>query len=107
MFDQFLQERVYLQGISRETQRYYKWVRRAFEPILAEPTKAGALACIQRLRDKGVKAISVNSYLCGFNAYCMWLHKEHGKELVKIPRLKEEQKVLATLTESHVRNLIS
>jgi hypothetical protein len=76
MFDQFLQERIYLKGISCETQRYYKWVRSALQPILPEPDKAGALACIQKLRDKGVKPISVNSDLCGFNAYLRWLHTE-------------------------------
>src|SRR5689334_557368 len=98
MFDQFLQERIYLKGISPETQRYYKWVRRAFEPILTNPTKAGALDCIRRLRDKGVKPISINSYLCGFNAYLMWLHKEHGRELLKVPRCKEEQTLIQTLS---------
>jgi hypothetical protein len=42
-FDRFLQERTYLKGVSPETLRYYRWVRRAFLPILANPTKAGML----------------------------------------------------------------
>lgn len=112
MFDQFLQERVYLKGISPETQRFYQGVRVAFQPILAEPTKAGAFACIQRLRDKGVKPISINSYLCGFNAYLHWKLGTGEKcspqcGHLRIPRLKEEQKIIATLTPEQMARLIS
>jgi hypothetical protein len=35
LFDRFLQERTYLRGVSPETLRYYRWVRRAFALILA------------------------------------------------------------------------
>jgi len=47
LFDQFLQERTYLKGVSPDTLRYYKWVRRAFLPILQQPTKAGMLRIVQ------------------------------------------------------------
>src|SRR4051794_10533080 len=100
VFKQFLQERVYLKGISRQTAEYYKWVGKAFESILDNPTKQGALACIKEMRDRGVSAISVNSYLRGFNAYLMWLHTEHGKERIKLPKLKEEQHILQTLSNA-------
>ena len=36
----------------------------------------------------------------------MWLHKEHKQPLLKIPKLKEEQKVLATLRPEQVKFLI-
>ena len=39
LFDRFLQERTFLKGVSPETLRYYRWVHRAFSPILANPTK--------------------------------------------------------------------
>jgi hypothetical protein len=60
LFDHFLQ------GVSPETLRYYKWVRRAFQTILAEPTKAGMMDTIQKLLASGVSPISVNTYLRGF-----------------------------------------
>src|ERR1700680_4812181 len=49
LFDRFLQERTYIKGVSPETLRYYRWVRRAFSPILAEPSKRGMVACIQKV----------------------------------------------------------
>jgi len=49
LFDRFLQERTYLKGISPETSAITVWVRRAFLPILANPTKEGMLTCVQKL----------------------------------------------------------
>jgi hypothetical protein len=34
----------------------------------------------------------------------MWLHKEHGQDLIRIPQLKEEQKILATFNRIRQRN---
>jgi hypothetical protein len=51
--------------------RYYRWVERAFRPILDAPTKAGMLDCIQNLLSTDVSPISVNTYLRGFKAYCL------------------------------------
>lgn len=49
LFDRFLQETTYLKGISPDTIRYYGCVRRTLASILSEPTKAGMLACVQKL----------------------------------------------------------
>lgn len=76
LFDRFLQERMYLKGVSSETLRYYRWVRRAFEPILANPTKQGMLDSVQKLLADGVSATSVITYLRGLKAYIRWLHAE-------------------------------
>ena len=98
LFDRFLQERTYLKNVSPETLRYYRWVRRAFQPILTEPTKAGMLDCIERLRADGVSATSVNTYLRGLKAYVRWLNQEgHLKDLFKVQFLRTEAKVLTTL----------
>jgi site-specific recombinase XerD len=108
LFDRFLQERTYLKGVSPETLRYYKWVRRAFQAILANPTKQGMLDCVQKLLAEGVSAISVNTYLRGLKAYIRWLQAEgHTKEIFKVQFLTTEQKILATLTSDHIRSLIS
>ena len=107
LFDRFLQERTYLKGVSPETLRYYRWVQRAFQPILANPTKNGMLECIQKLLADGVSPISINCYLRGFKAYTHWLHQEGElKEPLKIQFLKTESKVLATLNQEHIRSLL-
>ena len=33
----------------------------------------------------------------------MWLHTEHGKSRIKIPKLKEEEKISETLSAKAVR----
>src|SRR6202167_6103677 len=43
LWERFIQDRVYLKGVSPATVRYYRWVERAFRPILDAPTKAGML----------------------------------------------------------------
>ncbi len=106
-FDRFLQERTYLKGVSPETLRYYRWVRRAFLPILANPTKAGMMESIQTLLARGVSPTSVNTYLRGLKAYTRWMHEEGLlKELFRVQFLKTEQKILATLSRDHVKRLI-
>ena len=41
------------------------------------------------------------------NAFFRWAHTEgHSAELIRIPKLKEDDKVLATLTPEHVQRLI-
>ena len=82
LFDRFLQEKVYLKGVSPETLRYYIWVRRAFEPILANPTRDGMMDFIDLLRESGVRH-ERKHIPAGPEAYCRWLHQEHGYELVK------------------------
>lgn len=107
VWERFIQERVYLKGVSPATVRYYRWVERAFKPILDEPTKAGMLLCIQKLLADGVSPTSVNTYLRGFKAYCGWLHGEGQlKETWKISFLKSAQKILATFGPEHIHRLV-
>jgi site-specific recombinase XerD len=97
-------KRTYLKGVSPETLRYYRWVRRAFSTILANPTKAGMMECIQTLLARGVSATSINTYLRGFKAYIRWMHEEGLlKDLFRVQFLKTEQKILATLSRDQVR----
>jgi len=59
------------------------------------------------LRQRSVSPITINSYLRCINAYFRWLHDEYGKNLVTIPKLKEEQKILATFSPSAIRSMVS
>jgi site-specific recombinase XerD len=108
LFDRFLQERTYLKNVSPETLRYYRWVRRAFQPILANPTKFGMMDRIQTLLADGVSPTSVNTYLRGLKAYCRWLQAEgYLQEPLIVQPLKTQSKVIATLTPEQIRTLIA
>src|SRR5258708_6030586 len=106
MWEQFVQERVYLKGISPATVRYYQNVHSAFQTILPEPTQASLMQKIAELRGRGVKPVSINTWLRGLKAYLLW-RKEQGHEVFKVQFLKTEQKILATLDKPTVQRLIS
>jgi integrase/recombinase XerD len=102
--DQFIKERMYLKGVSPKTVAWYRDSFKSFEGAL--DSKSTIIDRIAVLRNRNVRAVSVNTWLRAINAYYMWLHKEHGKELVRIPKLKEEQKVLATLAPADISKLL-
>ena len=102
--EQFTQERKYLKNVTPRTLTWYRHSFKAFEGAIGN--KAEIVERIAKMRERGINPISVNTYLRCINAYLRWLHIEHGQPLIKIPRLKEEQTVLATLTPDHVKRLI-
>lgn len=105
LVEQFIQERTYFKNVSPATVVWYRQSFRAFAGAM--DTKAAVGDRIAKLRQAGVSATSVNTYLRAVNALLRWAHTEgHLVELIRIPRLKEEQKVLATLTPEHVQRII-
>jgi integrase/recombinase XerD len=101
--EQFITERTYLKGVSPATLSWYRSSFRKFDGALE--SKQAVVGRIAQLR-KTNSAISVNTYLRCINAYFRWLHEEHKAELIRIPRLKEEQKILATLSIEQVQRLV-
>ena len=105
LFAQFIQERVYLKGVSPKTVISYQCAFKAFAG--ATETKTAMMQRIAELRGKGISPISVNCYLRHIKAYLRWLEEEgHVKEPMKVQFLKTESKVLATFTADHIRRLV-
>lgn len=99
----FIRERKYLHNVSPASIVWYEQSFKRFEGAL--DSRAAVITRIAELRER-LSAVSVNVHLRCINAYFMWLHKEHGKELLRIPKLKEEQKILATLTPEGIQRTI-
>jgi len=104
MVEQFIQGRKYLKAVSPKTLIWYQCSFKAFDG--ATSSKETINRRIVELRERGVSPITINSYLRCINAYLRWLHEEHQHSPLRIPRLKEEQKVLETLTPDHVKRLL-
>ena len=102
--DQFIQERKYLLAVTPKTVIWYGCGFKAFEGALE--SKETVNRRIVQLSERGVKPITINSYLRCINAYFTWLHKEHDKDLIRIPRLKEDQNILATFSVQQIHRLI-
>jgi site-specific recombinase XerD len=77
---------------------------RQFEGALE--SKSALVDRIKALKDRGASHITINSYLRCINAYFNWVHKEHGGERLRIPKLKEDQRVLVTFSPEQVATLL-
>ena len=96
---QFISERKYLFNVTPKTIIWYGCGFKAFEGALE--TLESAKPRVVELRERGVSSITVNSYLPCINAFWTWQDKDW-----KIGRLKEEQKILQTLSTDGIRSLI-
>ena len=112
LYEQFVRERRYLKNVTPATEVWYQQAWRALGSALPEdgtpaPSKSYWTDRIAALRDDGVSAVSVNTYARAINAFLKWAHDEgHVTTRVRIPRLKEEKTLLATLTPAHVDRLL-
>jgi integrase/recombinase XerD len=105
MTQDFIRERQYLKAVSPKTIIWYGCSFKALHGALE--SKESVRQRIVELRQRSVSPITINSYLRCINAYFMWLHQEHGKDLVRIPKLKEEQKILTTFSPSAIKSMVS
>jgi len=112
-FADYTEDRKYLKNVSPQTLAWLGDVWKAFgphlEPLLAsgDSLNIGLRTAITALLTKGLRPISVNSYLTGVRAYLNWLHQEGFlKEKPKVQLLKCEQKVIATFSPEYVQSLV-
>jgi site-specific recombinase XerD len=76
-------------------------------PARSSLTKANFQQLVVQLRERGVKPVTVNTYITALNAFALWLHQEgHAPDRVKLPKLKVEQRVLSVLDDTQMRALI-
>jgi integrase len=100
----FIQERKFLHGVSAATEQWYKSSFKAFAGAL--DSKAAIVQRISELKQLNFN-ISINTYLRAVTAYFMWLHKEHGRDLLRIPKLREEEKLVSTFTREQVARIVN
>lgn len=112
LYEQFVRERKYLKNVTPRTEAWYWQSWTALTTALpqdatAPPPKAFWTDRVAELRDRGVSPVTVNTYARAINAFLKWAHDEgHVAVRVRIPRLKEEKLILATLTPTQVDRLL-
>jgi site-specific recombinase XerC len=102
-FDQFLKERRFLKNVTDAT---LVWYRVAFanctsviavDPAAPLPRKATMQEFVVRLRERGIRPVTCNTYIGAMNAFCRWLHDEgHARLRVKVAKLRVERRLLTT-----------
>src|SRR6185369_14533301 len=113
--ERFVQERRILNNVSPATIQWYRYSLRAFQPVLeAEFESIGLFkaAVIKRIgelqtQSRGNKAVSINTYLRCLKAFMQWCFQEGiVSEPFKLAWLIEEEKILATFSQLHVKQLV-
>jgi integrase len=112
LFRQFLDERRYLKNVTPDTIEWYETAFKAFQRTLHDDAPVIAKASLQnfvvKMRQRNVKAVSVNTYIKALNAFCRWLHEEgHYADRLELPLLKLEKRVLPTLTDDQMTTLLT
>ena len=106
LFQQFLKERRYLSNLAETTLTYYEEVFNNFQRTGAFETLTRA--CINQaivaIRERGVSAGAVNSYIRGINPFLRWLF-ENGNvsESLTLKPLKAEKRLLRSLSDKELR----
>jgi integrase/recombinase XerD len=95
-FEQFIKERQFLNNVSPRT---LQWYRESFKWLNDEQPDQQALKMfVIRMREHGLKATSCNNRIRAVNAYLNWAESD-----LRIPKLKEEQRVLPTFNVEEIR----
>lgn len=97
-FEQFAKEKHYLLGVSPATLEWYKHSLRWLNS--EDPDEAELKSAVVQMRETGCKASACNSYIRAINSYLKW-----SGSLLKVPKLKEEQRVLPTFSVEDIQKI--
>lgn len=107
LFQEFLNEKTYLVGVSLKTIRNYKEAEKAFSRYNGSYTQTGVKAFVINMSKAGVKPGAINAYARSLNSYLSWLHKEKNQELLRVPLVKVEKRVLRTFKIEDVKKILN
>lgn len=96
----FLQERKWLQNVTPKTIALYEYSFQAFEGALESIENVKVR--IAELRQRDLSPVSVNTYVRHIKSFYLW----QGKPF-KLPVLKEESQLLATLTVAQINAVLT
>jgi integrase/recombinase XerD len=108
-FEQFIKERQYISNVSLRT---VEWYRESFKWLdNPEPTQDELKSLVIRMREHGLKPASCNNRIRALNAYLHWKSDGISKcgagcQHSRIPKLKEEQRILPTYDQTAITKLM-
>jgi integrase/recombinase XerD len=109
MFEQFIKERQYLQNVSPRT---IQWYRESFKWLgNPNPSRADLKDFVIRMREKGLNPASCNNRIRAVSSYLHWNSGSTeqkcstGCQHLRIPKLKEEHRVLPTFTVEDIKKI--
>ena len=99
LFEQFLQEKQYIGGVTPKTIRTYRDSWKAFQKYQGSVTVPGVKAFVITAGVAGVSAGGINTFARSVNSFLSWLHREgHISNALKIPKVKQAERIIQTYT---------
>jgi integrase/recombinase XerD len=107
LFDQFLQEKQYIQNVSPNTVDFYLQSFKAFNLSLPL-TQAQLNSEIVRMRQESKNPNGINAYIRGLRPFLRFLSDNgHIKDGLKLKKLKCEEKQMRTFSDAQIRAILS
>jgi integrase/recombinase XerD len=112
LFEDFLNEKRYLQGVSKKTMEWYTYSYKQYKRVLngdseALPAKHTLIQFVIGMRKNGLSSAGMNDYIRGFNVFLAWLHENGHLEQLKIKRVKQEDTIIETFTDKQLESIIT
>lgn len=106
--EEFIESRKFFTNVTADT---LLWYQNSFKAFHGCETRNDYMQRIMALMERGLSAVSINTRVRVINAYLHWQVQPDRKcspacDHLKLPRLKEEKKVLQTFSADHVRKLL-
>jgi integrase/recombinase XerD len=107
VFQQFVNEKRYLNNASQNTVLFYQQSFKTFN--LQKPVTKGQLnERVTSLREQGKSASCCNAYIRGINSFLTWLFENgHLEEKLRVKSLKAETRVMRTFADSQIRAIVA
>jgi integrase/recombinase XerD len=108
-FEQFIQEKKYLANVSPAT---CEWYKQSLRWLPSSAPDAPALKdFVMRMRAQGLAVSSCNCRIRAVNSYLHWASGRSTKcgagcAHLKVPRLKEDQRILPTFSNSDIQKVV-
>jgi integrase/recombinase XerD len=108
LFQTFLREKQFLEGVSPATIYLYSKSWLAFQRSKSEMTEDGIKNFIISMIESGLKPGSINSYARSINSFISWLYaNDHIQNHLRIPYQKMEKRILPTYKPEEVIKILS
>src|SRR5687767_4351555 len=93
LFEQFLQEKRYLQNVSNNTVEFYSLSFKTFNLSTLPLTQTELNNAIVKMRESGKSIPAVNAYLRGMKVFVNWLFDNgHVPERLRLRKINCEEK---------------
>jgi integrase/recombinase XerD len=108
LFEQFLQEKQYIAGVSVKTIRTYRDSWKAFQKYQGEISFAGVKQFVITANQSGVSVGAINTFARSVNSFLTWLNREgHISEAIKIPKVKQPKREILTYSIEDAKKILS